>query len=164
VQIPAIIDIEASGFGRGSYPIEVGFALPDRTSYSFLIKPAQSWTHWSDEAEKIHGLSRELLQKEGLPMKDVAYELNRVLADRVLYSDAWSFDSSWLGRIFEEAGIVQRFRLETITTLLSQKQLEIWHATKEHIWQERGIKGRHRAARDVEVLQETYVQVIQQCS
>lgn len=161
--IPAIIDLEASGFGRGSYPIEVGFALADRQAQSFLIQPAPSWTHWSEEAEKIHGLSRELLQNEGLPVKEVAYELNRILANQVLYSDAWSFDSSWLGRIFEEAGIVQRFRLETITTLLNQKQLEIWHATKERIWHEMGIKGRHRAARDVEVLQETYVQVIKQC-
>ena len=26
---PAILDIEASGFGRGSYPIEIGYYLPD---------------------------------------------------------------------------------------------------------------------------------------
>ena len=65
MQIPAIIDIEASGFGRGSYPIEVGFALPDRTSYSFLIKPAQSWTHWSEDAEKSTAC-RASCCKEGL--------------------------------------------------------------------------------------------------
>ena len=26
-EAPAVLDIEASGFGRGSYPIEVGFVL-----------------------------------------------------------------------------------------------------------------------------------------
>ena len=36
---PIIIDIEASGFGRGSYPIEVGLVLPDGTPHCFLIAP-----------------------------------------------------------------------------------------------------------------------------
>ena len=26
---PIVIDVEASGFGKGSYPIEVGVVLPD---------------------------------------------------------------------------------------------------------------------------------------
>ena len=59
--VPPIIDLEASGFGRGSYPIEVGFALENREIYSFLIKPEADWTHWSEEAEEIHGISREQL-------------------------------------------------------------------------------------------------------
>ena len=27
--VPAVLDIEASGFGRDSFPVEVGFVLPD---------------------------------------------------------------------------------------------------------------------------------------
>lgn len=158
--IPAIIDLEASGFGRGSYPIEVGFALEDRQVHSFLIKPAASWTHWSDEAEKIHGLSRDLLIKEGLSAREVALRLNELLAGKTLYSDAWGFDSSWLGRIFEEAELVQRFRLEAINKLLNPQQLENWHSVKEEVWLELGGAGRHRAARDVEVLQETFSRIV----
>ena len=28
-KLPPIIDVEASGFGRGSFPIEVGFVMAD---------------------------------------------------------------------------------------------------------------------------------------
>ena len=33
MELPIIIDIEASGFGRGSYPIEIGYHMPDGESY-----------------------------------------------------------------------------------------------------------------------------------
>lgn len=158
VQPPAIIDLEASGFGRGSYPIEVGFALEDRNVHSFLIKPAPDWTHWSEEAEQIHGISRQQLDEEGLNPREIALKLNELLRGKTLYSDAWSFDSSWVGRLFNEAELVQRFRIETVNKLLTQEQMEAWHDTKQNLWDEMDI-GRHRAANDVKVLQETFMRV-----
>ena len=155
---PPIIDLEASGFGRGSYPIEVGIALENRDILSFLIKPEDDWTHWSEEAEEIHGISREQLQREGMSIEEIALKLNELLRGQILYSDAWSFDSSWIGRLFDSAGIVQRFRIETINKLLKPEQVEFWHPTKEAVLKELGLKA-HRAAIDVQVLQETYVRI-----
>ena len=155
---PPIIDLEASGFGRGSYPIEVGFALENRDIHSFLIKPEEDWTHWSEDAEKIHGITREQLQDEGMCIEDIALKLNDMLHGQTLYSDAWSFDSSWIGRLFDSADIIQRFRLETINKLLKPDQVEFWHPTKEAVLQELGLKA-HRAAIDVQVLQETYLRI-----
>jgi hypothetical protein len=152
---PPIIDLEASGFGRGSYPIEVGFALD---IHSFLIKPEDDWTHWSEEAQQIHGISREQLQAEGMCIEDIALKLNELLRGQTLYSDAWSYDSSWIGRLFDSAGIIQRFRIETINKLLKPEQVEFWHPTKEAVLQEIGLKA-HRAAIDVQVLQETYLRI-----
>ena len=40
------IDVEASGFGVGSYPIEVGVAFPDGGTQCYLIKPEHDWIHW----------------------------------------------------------------------------------------------------------------------
>ena len=37
--VPTILDLEASGFGRDSYPIEVGYVLPDGSSFCSLIRP-----------------------------------------------------------------------------------------------------------------------------
>jgi DNA polymerase III epsilon subunit-like protein len=159
-KVPPIIDLEASGFGRGSYPIEVGFALENRDIHSFLIKPEDDWTHWSEEAEQIHGISRERLLAEGMSIEDIALKLNEMLRGQTLYSDAWSFDSSWIGRLFDSAGIVQRFRIETINKLLKPNQVEFWHPTKEAVLQELGLKA-HRAAIDVQVLQETYLRISQ---
>ena len=156
--VPPIIDLEASGFGRGSYPIEIGYALEDRVVHSCLVKPVLEWQHWSEEAEQIHGISRHLLQREGSSPREVALRLNDALRGKTLYSDAWSFDTSWLGRLFNEAELIQRFRLETINRLLTQEQMEAWHDTKKSLWSEMGI-DRHRAANDVRVLQETYLRV-----
>ena len=157
--VPAIIDLEASGFGRGSYPIEVGFALENREVHSFLIKPEDDWTHWSEEAEAIHGISREQLMTEGEDVKTIAIRMNDLLRGQTLYSDAWSFDSSWIGRMFDSAGIVQRFRIETINKILPPEQIEHWHPTKESVLEELGIKA-HRAANDVQVLQETFLRIV----
>lgn len=38
---PIIIDAEASGFGRDSYPIEVGVALGDASRHCYLVSPAR---------------------------------------------------------------------------------------------------------------------------
>ena len=156
--VPPIIDLEASGFGRGSYPIEVGFALENRDIHSFLIKPEADWIHWSQDAENIHGISRDQLEAEGMCIEDIALKLNSMLRGQTLYSDAWSFDSSWIGRLFDSAGIVQRFRIETINKLLRPEQVEFWHPTKETVLQELGLKA-HRAGNDVQVLQETYLRI-----
>lgn len=158
IELPPIIDVEASGFGRGSYPIEIGFALEDREVHSYLIKPQPDWSHWSDEAQMIHGISREQLQSDGLSVRDVALLLNEHLYNKTLYSDAWSFDSSWIGRLFDEAELVQRFRIETINKLLAYDEMERWQDTKESLWDELEV-NRHRAANDVRVLQETFLRV-----
>ena len=158
IQIPPIIDVEASGFGRGSYPIEVGFALEDREVQSYLIKPALGWDHWDPKAELIHGISREHLQEEGSTPREIALLLNEKLRGQTLYSDAWSFDSSWIGRLFDEAELVQRFRIETINKLLEPAEMERWHDTKKSLWNDFGLE-RHRAANDVRVLQETFQRV-----
>ena len=78
--VPAIIDIEASGFGNGSYPIEVGLALPDGSTHCFIIRPASNWTHWDSSAQAIHGISRETLIESGKPPPEVADSLNRLVA------------------------------------------------------------------------------------
>ncbi|MFK4752417.1 3'-5' exonuclease [Oceanobacter antarcticus] len=156
--VPPIIDLEASGFGSGSYPIEIGYALEDRMVNCCLVRPAPSWRHWSDDAEKIHGISRNMLEEDGLSPREVALRLNDALRGKTLYSDAWSYDSSWLGRLFDEAELIQRFRIETINRLLTQEQMEAWHDTKDSLWAEMSI-DRHRAANDVRVLQETFLRV-----
>lgn len=53
---PIMLDVEASGFGRGSYPIEIGLAFPDGTSVAYLLRPEPDWVHWDEGAEQVHGL------------------------------------------------------------------------------------------------------------
>ena len=51
---PAVLDVEASGFGRESYPIEVGYVLSGGQTYCSLIRPLPEWTHWDPQAERVH--------------------------------------------------------------------------------------------------------------
>jgi len=153
-ETPITIDVEASGFGRGSYPIEIGLAFPDQQVEALLILPAPDWTHWDPEAEAVHGISREQLQREGRPIVEVAALLNARLAGNRVFSDAWSFDTSWVGRLFDAAGFSQHFRIDTIRSLLTEEQVRVWQDARVQVEAEAG-ETRHRAAVDARLLQQT---------
>jgi len=96
---PALIDFEASclpEFGQ-SYPIEVAIARLDGRSRVWLIKPAEVWAFWDwdPEAEALHGISRNLLGREGLPPGQVIGEMAEFVADCEVYADA-DLDQYWL--------------------------------------------------------------------
>ena len=90
--VPAIVDIEASGVGRGSYPIEVGLALPTGKTHCFLIRPEPEWTRWDREAEVMHGLNRGVVEAHGRGAPEVASRLNDILRGTTVFSDGWGFD------------------------------------------------------------------------
>lgn len=161
--LPAIIDVEASGFGKGSYPIEVGVIRSDGKSYCSLIKPAASWNNWDPQAEAVHGVSRSKLLECGQDLKTVAERLNRQLAGTTVYSDAWGQDYAWLSLLFEEAGLTMEFRIESLSALLSEAQKVVWHATRARVEQMLGLQ-RHRASSDARILQMTYHWSISSCS
>ena len=157
--IPIVLDVEASGFGKGSYPIELGIALADRMIKSYLIKPLDNWMHWDHQAESIHGIPRELLVKQGMDIKIVCLDLNEVLEGMVVYSDGWGFDSSWLSLLFYSAGMKMTFRLDTLARILSEAQMAMWDKVRQEILTEWGVE-KHRAPMDAKVLQETYVRAL----
>ena len=161
--IPAIIDIEASGFGRRSYPIEIGVVLPDRESHCFIIRPPEHWDHWDSAAEAVHHIPRSLLLDKGLPPEEVAARLNQLLSGETVYSDAWCHDLSWLGKLFDICGQPLLFRLEGLRYLLSEAEAALWHPTKAQVLEELRLH-RHRASSDARVLQETYLRVTQKVS
>lgn len=152
---PIIIDVEASGLGRGSYPIEVGFALPSGETHCMIIRRQNDWLHWDDRAEQLHGISREVLARYGHDAVEVAGQLNRKLAGQVVYSDAWGNDSSWLALLFDCAGVPQHFKLESLRSLLTEKQLACWHQVKDQVAASNNFR-RHRASNDALILQRTY--------
>ncbi len=154
--LPVVLDIEASGFGRGSYPIEVGFVLPDGAVHCTLIRPQVHWTHWSEKAAELHKITRQNLLEIGKPCRQVAQWLNQNLRDHIVYSDAWSHDLSWLGKLFEEAEIPQMFRLESLTTILSDDQMKRWSDTRQQVLDKLQLE-RHRASTDARVIQLTYL-------
>lgn len=157
IKTPFIIDVEASGFGPESYPIEIGLALPDNERYCSLICPCDDWTYWDDDAQSVHGISRDLLMQTGKPLQDVALELNNLLGRMTVYSDGWVVDKPWITKLFDQACMVQTFHISPLEMILSEDQMKIWHKTKDRILKESCFK-RHRASTDAYVIQETFLQ------
>ncbi|RTL47966.1 MAG: hypothetical protein EKK46_16625 [Rhodocyclaceae bacterium] len=154
MHLPAIIDVEASGFGPTSYPIEVGLVLPGGRTYCALIRPEPGWGHWDAQAERVHRVSRHTLLSHGLPAQQVAREVNEYLWGLTVYCDSWYHDFNWLSRLFDAADSAPAFRLEDLRLLLNQEQADAWHATKSQVEREMGLE-RHRASNDARVLQAT---------
>lgn len=152
--LPPILDMEASGFGRNSYPIEVGYVLSDGSSYCTLIRPAQDWTHWDMQAERTHHISRETVQKHGRSALEVAQLMNEHLAGLTLYTDGWANDYSWLAKLYEAAGMSPRFKLDNLRCLLTEEEASQWHRVKEEVALTARIE-RHRASADAKLLQLT---------
>lgn len=156
--LPCVIDIEASGFGRGSYPIEIGFVMSDGYARCTLVCPDETWTHWDSEAERLHGLSRDTLLRYGRPVDEVAALLNEHLGGCSVYCDNWAHDFAWLSRLFDQAGLTPAFKLRHLRELLDEQQIERWDAACSRARASMRI-DRHRASNDARVLQKAVSQL-----
>lgn len=161
--LPVIIDIEASGFGKGSYPIEIGYYTPGGQSFCSLIRPEASWTHWEDSAEAVHGISREQLATHGKPAVEVCLALNRSLRGQRVYCDAWAYDYVWLSVMYDAVDLVPSFEFKDIRELLSECEKARWHATRAKV-EARLVLQRHRASGDARTLFETLLEARQLCA
>jgi hypothetical protein len=153
--IPTVLDVEASGFGRNSYPIEVGYVMPGGRSYCTLVRPEPQWTHWDEQAASVHHISRALILERGQEALAVARQLNDNLRGQTVYSDGWANDYTWLGALYDAADLSPAFRLENLRLLLSEEEADRWHAVKAEVSHERGAQ-RHRASADARLLQLTF--------
>jgi len=163
MELQIIIDIEASGFGRGSYPIEIGYYMPDGESYCTLIRPEAGWVHWDAAAEKVHGITRDLLASAGKPVLEVALALNRQLRGRRIYCDAWAYDFVWLSLLFDAVDLVPSFELKDLRDLLTDCEMTHWHATRAAVEMRLQLR-RHRASGDARTLFETLLEARQRCA
>lgn len=154
------IDIEASGMGPDSYPIEIGLVFPNGDSWCRLVTPVEHWTHWSAEAESIHFIQRDQLFEHGKDIYTIAKTLNELLGDAVVYSDCWVLDEKWLRTLFMEAKINPTFKLRDIMYLLQENDFNEWEPLKSQAEKELNVQ-RHRATNDAKILQEAYYRLCQ---
>lgn len=153
---PAILDIEASGFGLGSYPIEIGFVQPSGQTWCSLVRPLDDWQHWDPNAAAVHNITREQLFQCGRTPLEIAQLLNDRLHGMTVYSDAWAHDYTWLNRLYEAADMSPSFRLESLRALLSDNDAARWHDVKRRVALSSGLE-RHRASADARLLQQTWL-------
>ncbi len=153
---PIVLDIEASGFGRGGYPIEIGYIDSSNKRFCALIQPQPDWTHWDEEAQQAHGISRAKLQRYGVPAIEIARELNHRLQGKTLYSDGWVLDHPWLMKLYYEVKLLPSFRLSAIEMILNESQIAVWDSVRQEVIRENQLK-RHRASIDAYIIQQTWI-------
>lgn len=144
-----ILDIEASGLHFDSYPIEIAVLIGDDVR-SWLIKPQAGWDYWSETAEEMHGISRAMLEKEGMAAEVVAEQLNdlAVEAGGVLYSDAAFWDEDWIKTLFFAVKLPMLFRISSIFDFLSAEEIDIYKKAASELVGS-GRYRNHRAEGDV---------------
>jgi hypothetical protein len=117
----ALIDFEASclpDYGQ-SFPIEVALAEVYGESRQWLIRPAPEWEYWdwAPEAEALHHISRDRLEREGLPAAQVLAELAQAAEGCEVYADA-DLDAFWLETLAEAVGTSAPFAVLYLGELL----------------------------------------------
>ncbi len=125
----AFIDFEASGLGSSSYPTELGWAIITEggldESSSCLIKPEPKWTlvnAWSEASERLTGISRQMLEQDGLHPREVMERFLRFVGDRELFSDHPDFDAYWLAMLADAAGIsIETHKIGNANRLIGSK-------------------------------------------
>jgi hypothetical protein len=92
----AFVDFEASSLDSGSFPTELGWAfinIVDRRirSGDWLIRPEPSWARpasaWSAASERLTGITRAVLDHEGIRSVEALERLLQAVRDRQLLSD-----------------------------------------------------------------------------
>jgi hypothetical protein len=107
----AFIDLEASGLGSASFPTEIGWAIADEDgsveSGSVLIRPPAKWTMygnaWSPASEHLTGITRAMLDLDGLPPHRALKRFLDAVGDRDLFSDEPGYDAHWLSMLMDAA-------------------------------------------------------------
>lgn len=108
----AIIDLEASSLGSGSFPTEIGWAMfredGSIESGSCLIQPTAKWLRyrnaWNPAAERLTGITKEMLDRDGVSPSEAISRFWAAVEDRDIFSDAAEFDYHWFCMLAREGG------------------------------------------------------------
>ncbi|MFQ3202439.1 hypothetical protein [uncultured Pseudoalteromonas sp.] len=152
------LDIEASGLSFSSYPIEVAYASSRGRSGAYLIKPSNQWIEngeWDKTAEqKIHMLSIQLLNEQGMDSRKVACSLNEALKGSIVFCSDLAYDGPWLTQLFESANVGVEFSLTDIEYFFE------WLGNRSSKYKEELKKiamPEHRALSDAQRFVDTYL-------
>ena len=143
VDVPPILDFEASSLSDNSYPISAGLVIGGYVHY-WVIKPKKNWLEWSPKSEALHGLSRDFIETHGIPADKVLSEIYEKLTGYdVVYSDNPEWEAMWFGRLGE-----LEVKIVSIYTLIAKKQRENFSLYLDINFLKNNL-DRHRADHDV---------------
>jgi DNA polymerase III epsilon subunit-like protein len=92
-----------------------GVTLEEILRYDHMVKPYDSGLIYDPEAAKFTGITKEMCEKDGVPLKQVVEEISMLLKEANLYNTKtakpilvahnWDFDRGFLQDIFRRAKV-----------------------------------------------------------
>ena len=151
------LDFEACSLSDNGWPVEIGLStiVPDPDGFrvetwSSLIRPDPDWDPdaWSDQSERIHGISRADLDEAPAALS-VARDTQARLDGKIVICDAPAWDGFWLRTLISAANRPGSARL-TITHLKTAANLAFdSDAALDALFERLGrTKAPHRAGPD----------------
>jgi len=159
------LDLEASSLDDGSFPIEIAWIDAQGLGETYLIQPQWNWTDWSPASEKIHGISRAELVRDGQPAAEVAHRASDALDGHLLCSDNPAFDQYWLGMLLHVIDRPPLAMVDLIAVLRAEidsapdHEAAIQHLLRTIEDESRRQRVRHRALPDAEGMHWCWQQV-----
>lgn len=101
------IDVESSGLGKESYPIEYGSCGLDLKPVSFLIGRRKdfSLSEWSVNSQNLHNITPGDLEEFGIDANEAVHWIKRDLSPGIIaLSDNPLHDTQWLSMLTPELG------------------------------------------------------------
>lgn len=169
------LDLETSGTTHEDHvPIQLGLTAPSGITATWLIGgwlwweddlgpangdmyPGGRWSHWSEEAAQVHGITQAQLQADGLPAAKVALEAVRFIE---AFSDTWLGNRhvvGWNVASFDMPFVRQH--LGALSRVLSYRSVDLnavcFTLTEAHGISYKGLKRRSKEYA-AEQLRETY--------
>lgn len=110
------LSLTPSAFGLHAFPIEVAWtSLHYKNVESHLIQPQEPWLHppwfWSEASQERHGISRDRLCTEGIPILDICLCMNAVFKGNTVLSDYPVRDRKLIELMFYSSGVRQEFEV-----------------------------------------------------
>lgn len=135
----ALIDVEASGLMKGSFPVEVAWDIDGLSVKDMIINPDGVWdvSRWDADAEAMHGLPLSSLRREGRHPRIVAGRLNAAFSGRIVLSDSPTHDEKWLTQLHSITGVSKSYQVESVGKLLGflglkeDRAYEIFEAARD---------------------------------
>jgi hypothetical protein len=121
------LDFEASSLARDGYPIEVAWVFETGEAEAHLIRPAPPWIDWDTGAQRLHGVSRQTLFRDGEPHDSVAARVVEQLSGHAVFASAPSWDGKWMSLLLRAAGFPRHaIRVRATEEALVEAAREAW--------------------------------------
>lgn len=125
IEAPNVIHVEPVAVNDG-FPLEIGLVLHNGAAYCLVTQPEAHGRPVAPEQEQATGLTAEVRSCRGLPVREVAAELNRALKGDIVYLDGDGPGEALLGRLFEAADTAPSFSVATLQSLLGTEHPHNW--------------------------------------